>query len=86
MKDEFCETKKELARNTREMARLRKAIDIGTVADALRSVRLQRRGAAAGRTQYIQEKEQPPGSKAEDAPTTRIIRPGLLSGGTYAFP
>ncbi|KAB6430400.1 hypothetical protein, partial [Bacteroides xylanisolvens] len=27
LKDEFCETKKELARNTREMARLRKAID-----------------------------------------------------------
>ena len=54
----------------------------GTVADALRSVRLQRRGAAAGRTRYIQEKEQPPGSKAEDAPTTLIIRPGLLSGGT----
>ena len=25
LKDEFCETKKELARNTREMARLRKA-------------------------------------------------------------
>ncbi len=35
----------------------------GTVADALRSVRLQRRGAAAGRTRYIQEKEQPPGAK-----------------------
>ncbi|MCS2957519.1 hypothetical protein NXX53_11015 [Bacteroides salyersiae] len=54
----------------------------GTVADALRSVRLQRRGAAAGRTRYIQEKEQPPGSKAEDAPATLVIRPGLLSGGT----
>ena len=54
----------------------------GTVADALRPVRLQRRGAAAGRTRYIQEKEQPPGSKAEDAPATLVIRPGLLSGGT----
>ncbi len=32
LKDEFCETKKELGRNTREMARLRKAIDTaGTV-------------------------------------------------------
>ena len=30
LKDEFCETKKELARNTREMARLRKAIAIGS--------------------------------------------------------
>ncbi len=39
-------------------------------------------GAAAGRTRYIQEKEQPPGSKAEDAPATLVIRPGLLSGGT----
>ena len=43
---------------------------------------IQRRGAAAGRTRYIQEKEQPPGSKAEDAPATLVIRPGLLSGGT----
>ena len=49
----------------------------GTVADALRPVRLQRRGGGRQNSVY-QEKEQPPGSKAERRPTALIIRPGLL--------